>query len=80
MPRCRERYARALGRFDRIALCGVVRPADHPLRPADYVPLDEVWAHFGYLPRPDLVASFEWKDIDEDAPTRKPMVFREKML
>jgi len=76
----RERYARALGRFDRITLCSVVRPADHPLRPADYVPLDAVWAHFGYLPRPDLVASFEWKDLDEDAPTPKPMVFREKML
>lgn len=76
----RERYARALGRFDRITMCGVVRPPDHPLRPADYVPLDAVWAHFGYLPRPDLVASFEWKDIDQDASTAKPMVFREKML
>lgn len=76
----RERHARALGRFDRITMCGVVRPPDHPRRPADYVPLDEVWAHFGYQPRPDLIASFEWKDLDEPTSTAKPMVFREKLL
>ena len=76
----RERHARALGRFDRMTMCSVVRPPDHPLRPADYVPLDDVWAHFGYQPRPDLVASFEWKDLDEPGPTAKPMVFREKLL
>lgn len=76
----REAYARRLGRFDRISLCAVVRPPDHPLRPADYVPLDAVWEHFGYRLRPDLVASFEWQDIDQPAPTLKPMVFREKML
>ena len=76
----RERHARALGRFDRITMCGVVRPPDHPRRPADYAPLDDVWAHFGYQPRPDLVASFEWKDLDESTATAKPMVFREKLL
>ena len=76
----RERHARALGRFDRITMCGVVRPPDHPRRPPDYVPLDEVWTHFGYVPRPDLVTSFEWKDLDDPTPTAKPMVFREKRL
>ena len=76
----RERHARALGRFDRMTMCAVVRPVDHPRRPPDYVPLDDVWTHFGYVPRPDLVASFEWKDLDDEHPTHKPMVFREKML
>ena len=76
----REDYARSLGRFDRISMCAVVRPPDHPRRPAGYVSLDAVWDHFGYLPRPDLVASFEWQDLDEPAPTVKSMVFREKML
>lgn len=28
--------------------CAVERPWDHPRRPKDYVPLDEVWQHFGY--------------------------------
>ncbi len=76
----REAYARRLGRFDRISMCAVVRPDDHPLRPPGYVSLDAVWDHFGYQPRPDLVASFAWKDLDEDQSSTKPMVFREKML
>lgn len=76
----RENHARALGRFDRIVLCAVERPADHPRRPADYVPLDAVWRRFGYRQRPDLVTSFEWKDVDEDAASAKRMVFWEKAL
>ena len=76
----RERHARRLGRFDRMVMCGVVRPADHPRRPAGYVPLDDVWAHFGFELRPDLTASFDWKDLDEATPSAKPMVFREKRL
>lgn len=76
----REAHARRLGRFERIVLCGVVRPADHPRRPPDYQPLDAVWTHFGYRQRADLVAHFEWKDLDESAPSAKPMVFWEKML
>ena len=76
----RERHARTLGRFDRMVLCAVERPADHPLRPADYVPLDAVWRRFGYTRREDLVASFTWKDIDAAEPQAKPMVFWEKRL
>jgi len=77
---CRERHARTLGRFDRIALCSVERPRDHPLRPSDYVPLDAVWQRFGYRRRADLVASFTWKDIDDVEPRAKPMVFWDKSL
>jgi GNAT superfamily N-acetyltransferase len=76
----RERHAREPGRFERMVLCAVVRAGDHPRRPADYVPLDAVWQRFGYARRPDLVASFEWKDLDEDAPSEKPMMFWEKLL
>lgn len=76
----REAHARALARFDRIALCAVERPADHPRRPADYQPLDAVWQRFGYRRRPDLVTCFEWKDLDEDAASPKRMVFWEKPL
>ncbi|MEX2481603.1 MAG: GNAT family N-acetyltransferase [Gammaproteobacteria bacterium] len=76
----RERHARTLGRFERMALCAVERPADHPRRPAGFVPLDAVWQRFGYVRRADLVASFSWKDVDESAATAKPMVFWEKRL
>ena len=76
----RENHARTLGRFSRMALCAVVRPADHPRRPPDYAPLDAVWRKFGYIPREDLIAQFEWKDLDENVASAKRMVFWEKPL
>jgi len=76
----REAHARALGGFDTIAFCGVERPADHPLKPADARPLDDVWRHFGYAPREDLVCRFSWKDIDRDSETEKPLKFWLKPL
>lgn len=71
----REAHARALGGYDRLAFCAVDRPADHPLRPADYVPLDRFWRKRGFARHPDLVAYFSWRDIGQDAQTEKPMVF-----
>lgn len=65
----------ASGGFEVITFCGVVRAPDHPLRPADYVPLDPVWRHFGYTAHPELVAHFDWKDIDCDGETSHPMMF-----
>ncbi|MEM6422122.1 MAG: GNAT family N-acetyltransferase, partial [Pseudomonadota bacterium] len=43
----REAKARALGR-PWCCFCAVIRPADHPLRPADYRPLDGFWQKRGY--------------------------------
>ncbi len=75
----REAHARALGK--RISVfCAVQRPADHPLRPQAYQPLEPVWQHFGYVPQPDLVSEFEWKDIDQPVATAKPMGFYRKLL
>lgn len=76
----REGHARRLHRFERMVFCAVERPDDHPRRPADYVPLDQVWARFGYRRRDDLVTSFEWRDLDESQPSAKRMVFWEKNL
>ncbi|MEQ8662526.1 MAG: GNAT family N-acetyltransferase [Gammaproteobacteria bacterium] len=76
----RENHARALGRFERMVFCAVVRAPDHPRRPPAYVPLDPVWARFGYSRRDDLVTTFEWQDLDENAPSPKQMVFWEKAL
>lgn len=71
----REGHARDLGRFDYCSFCCVQRPADHPLRPADYVPLDAVWTKFGYVRHPELHTTYTWKDINETEETAKPMVF-----
>lgn len=71
----REAYARRLGRFDWCAFCAVERPADHPLRPAGYVPLDDFWGKRGYVHRPDLSTTFSWRDVGEAEETEKPMSF-----
>ena len=70
----REDHARALG-HGHAAFCGVVRPADHPLRPGDYQPLDPFWRKRGYAPLEGAVAHFSWKDIDQDAETDHPLQF-----
>ena len=76
----REAHARALGRFDLCTFCCVQRPEDHPLRPADYVPLDRIWSKFGYVKHPELTTTYDWKDVDTAEETAKPMVFWLKSL
>ena len=75
----REARARELG-FAVGAFCAAVRPDNHPLRPAGYVPLDAFWAKRGYVRDPGLAASFTWRDVGADAATAKPMVFWTKRL
>ena len=45
----REAHARALG-FSWSVFCAVIRPQQHPLRPAGYRPLDPFWRRRGYAP------------------------------
>jgi hypothetical protein len=75
----REAHAAALN-FTFSAFCGVVRPGDHPLRPADHRPLDPVWRRYGYRPVPGAVARFRWRDIGQEAQTAKPLQFWIKPL
>ncbi|MCM2561490.1 GNAT family N-acetyltransferase [Lutimaribacter sp. EGI FJ00015] len=70
----RENHAREMGRATS-AFCGVVRPDDHPLKPAGYVPLDAFWRKRGYEKLPGAVAHFGWKDIDRAEETKKPLQF-----
>ncbi|WP_188054683.1 GNAT family N-acetyltransferase [Sphingosinithalassobacter sp. CS137] len=70
----REAHARACG-ADRTTFCAVVRPSDHPLRPADNRPLDGFWRKRGYAPVKGLTTSFEWKDIDRAESDPHPMQF-----
>lgn len=70
----REEHARALG-AKYTAFCGVQRPLDHPMRPADYAPLDPFWRKRGYQPLEGVVAKFRWKDLGDEAQTEKPLQF-----
>jgi len=75
----REERARALD-FRHATFCAVDRPADHPRRPKSYTPLDAFWTHRGYVKRPDLVATFAWKEIDEAEESPKTLTFWVKTL
>lgn len=75
----REAHALALGRRH-AAFCAVVRPGDHPARPAGYSPLDSFWRKRGYAPLDGITTGFSWKDVGEPAETEKPMQFWMKTL
>lgn len=75
----REAKARELG-FATTCFCAVVRPSDHPARPADYSPLDPFWRSRGYEPVDGLVGDFAWKDLGEDWERQHPMQFWVKRL
>ncbi len=68
----REDHARALGRRWS-AFASVIRPADHPARPADYRPLDGFWRKRGYEKLEGAQAQYSWKDLGDDHETRKPL-------
>lgn len=75
----REEQARRHG-ATATTFCGVIRPADHPARPADYVPLDQFWQKRGYAMVPGLIARFSWPDIGDDEETEKPMQYWMRQL
>lgn len=70
----REAQARACGAVA-ATFAAVVRPADHPARPAGYTPLDRFWAGRGYAPVDGLVATLAWQDHGEPGETPKPMQY-----
>ncbi|MDU8913000.1 GNAT family N-acetyltransferase [Aestuariicoccus sp. MJ-SS9] len=75
----RETHARALGRRYS-AFCAVIRPDDHPLRPAGYAPLDPFWQKRGYAPLPGVTARFRWKDRDQPTETDHDLQFWTRRL
>ena len=75
----REAHGRALGRT-LSAFCGVMRPAAHPMCPANYRPLDAFWEKRGYKKLEGFIANLSWPDIGEQGATEKPMQFWMKAL
>lgn len=70
----RETYGRRFG-FTSAAFCSVIRPADHPKRPKDYVPLDAFWIKRGYVKLDHVIARFSWLDIGEKCQNDKELQF-----
>lgn len=71
----RERYARLLQRFELCCFCAIERPDNHPLRPADYSPLNQFWRNRGYAHHPELRTEYSWQEIGESEESAKPMSF-----
>jgi GNAT superfamily N-acetyltransferase len=76
----REQRARDLGGFTHSTFCAVVRPSSHPLKPADYQPLDPFWTKRGYAKVEGMTTQFTWKDVDQPEETAKTMQFWMKAL
>jgi len=70
----REAQARGCG-AEAATFAAVIRPDDHPDRPADYQPLDGFWRKRGYAPVEGFVTELDWKDHRDAAETAKPMQY-----
>lgn len=68
----REAQARKCG-ASAATFASVIRPADHPARPRDYVPLDAFWGRRGYAPVPGFVTELPWKEHGEAGESPKRM-------
>ncbi len=76
----REAFARTLPFIKYLSFCAVVRPADHPLKPSDYEPLDSFWRNMGFEKNPGLLTQYEWKDRGEELQTKKNMQYWVKKI
>ncbi|APX10325.1 GNAT family N-acetyltransferase [Tateyamaria omphalii] len=70
----REGHALAKG-YRQMCFASVVRPPDHPLKPAAYRSLEPFWEGRGYTRMPGVIAHFPWKDVDQPVETDKPLQF-----
>lgn len=70
----REQQARRCG-ATAATFAAVVRPGDHPARPAGHVPLDAFWTRRGYAPVDGLVTELAWKEHGEQGESPKPMQY-----
>jgi GNAT superfamily N-acetyltransferase len=75
----REAHARALEATHAI-FASVIRPADHPARPADYRPLDAFWHKRGYAPVTGVTVSYAWRDLGAAEETAKPLQVWQRAL
>ena len=75
----REARARELG-FTIASFCSLIRPTNHPARPADYWPLEKFWRGRGYAPVDDMIAQVDWREVGQVEESPHPMQFWVKYL
>ncbi len=75
----REAAACAAG-FAITAFCAVDRPANHPLRPADFRAHDAFWKKRGYTHHPEIRVSLDWKEPGHASEMTHPLSFWMRFL
>jgi GNAT superfamily N-acetyltransferase len=74
-----EEQVRSMGSYRYLTCATVVRPDDHPLRPAAYLPINRFLTVAGFLPLSEIMTEFPW--LETDGATRShPMNFWIKEL
>jgi GNAT superfamily N-acetyltransferase len=76
----REAHARAVSNCDFAAFCAVIRPDDHPMRPAGAIGLDAFWRKRGFTPRPGLECRMRWKQVNTGQEVENRLAFWMKSL
>jgi GNAT superfamily N-acetyltransferase len=71
----REAHARSLGRFAWTGFCTVDRDPADPRRPAGHRGNEAFWTKRGYARQPGLTVRLAWQELDESAPSEKPLTF-----
>lgn len=59
-----ESHIRSLDRYRTLTCATVERPADHPLRPRDYIPITRFLARTGFTRLSGVTTRFIWREID----------------
>lgn len=70
----REAFAKQFSSINLLTFCGVIRPEDHPRRPASYTALDQFWQNRGYS-KTAMICKMEWQDLDESQESSKRLQF-----
>lgn len=59
-----EEQVRAFEQYRSLVCATVVRPDDHPLRPADFLPIDRFLARTGFSMLAGLNTAIHWRELD----------------
>lgn len=59
-----ENQVLARGRYRQLTCATVERPADHPLRPPDYIPITRFLGRTGFVRLPGVTTHFTWREPD----------------
>lgn len=59
-----DQYVRSSGKYRYLTCATIIRPADHPLRPDDYLPIERFLERNMFLKLQGVATSFAWKELD----------------